>query len=118
MTIRRPIPSHPRSSTNQDDWDRWYNIISRTSSHLVDFDVTLNPASVAGATSAEQTFTVNGLGVNDIPLAVIKPTATAGVGIVGFRVTAANTLGITFMNATAGAIDPPSETYKIVVIRQ
>lgn len=118
MTIRRPIPSHPIGSTNQDDWDRWYNIISRTSSHIVDFEVTLDPAAVAASTTAEQTFTVTGLGINDIPIALIKPSATAGVGIVGLRVSAANTLAVTFVNATAGPIDPPSEKYRLVVIRQ
>jgi hypothetical protein len=77
---------------------------------------TLNPASVAAATSAEQTFTVNGLAVGDI-VYVTKPTATAGVGIVGARVSAANTLAITFMNATAGALDPGSEVYTVTVLR-
>lgn len=76
---------------------------------------TLNPASVAAATSAEQTFTVTGLAVGDIVLAVNKPTATAGVGIVNARVSAANTLALTFVNATAGAVDPASESYEIVV---
>lgn len=118
MAIRRPVPSHPINSTNKDDWDRWYNIISRTSSYLADFEITINPTSVAANTTAEQTFTVTGLGVNDIPLALIKPTATAGLGIVGIRVSAANTLAVTFINATALGIDPPSETYKLVVIRQ
>lgn len=118
MTIRRPVPSHPINSTNQDDWDRWYNTISRTSSHIVDFEVVLNPAAVAANTTAEQTFTVTGLGLNDIPLALIKPSATAGLGVVGIRVSAINTLAVTFINATAGVIDPPSETYRLVVIRQ
>lgn len=118
MTIRRPVPSHPIHSDNKDEWDRWYNIISRNSIHIVDFDLTINPAIVAANTTAEQTFTVTGLSINDIPLTLIKPTTTAGLGIVGIRVSAANTLAITFINATALGIDPPSETYKLVVIRQ
>jgi hypothetical protein len=118
MSIKRPVPSHPINSTNKDEWDRWHNIISQASVHIVDFDVVINPASIAANTTAEQTFTVNGLGVNDIPLTLIKPTATAGVGIVGLRTSAVNTLAVTFVNATAGPIDPPSETYKLVVIRQ
>lgn len=116
--MRRPIPSHPINSTDKDEWDRWHNLISRTSSHLFDFDATIDPSLIAANTTVEQSFTVAGLGSSDIPLAVIKPTATAGVGIVGFRVISANTLGITFINATGGGIDPPSETYKLVVIRQ
>lgn len=77
---------------------------------------TINPASVAAATSAEQTFTIPGLKVGDA-VHVNKPTATAGVGIVNARVSAADTLAITFMNATAGAVDPASETYTIVYLR-
>jgi hypothetical protein len=80
------------------------------------YSPTINPASVASATSAEQTFTVTGLLVGDIPV-VVKPTATAGVGIVNARVSAADTLAVTFMNATAGAVDPASETYTVLVFR-
>ncbi len=79
---------------------------------------TISPAQVANATSAEQTFTINGLLVSDF-VAVMKPTSQAGLGIVGARVTAANTLGITFMNATAAPITPTaSEVYVIKVTRQ
>jgi hypothetical protein len=78
------------------------------------YTVSINPASIAAATSAEQTFTVTGLEVGDIVVAVNKPTATAGVGIVNMRVSAANTLALTFMNATAGAVDPAAENYEIV----
>lgn len=84
---------------------------------LVQYSATLNPASVASATSAEQTFTVSGLTTSDVIIAVSKPTATAGVGIVNARVSAADTLALTFMNATAGAVDPASETYTIVALR-
>ncbi|NBV79044.1 MAG: hypothetical protein EBR62_04180 [Verrucomicrobia bacterium] len=71
---------------------------------------TFDPASVAAATSAEQTVTVNGLKVGDV-VVLSKPTATAGVGIVNCRVSAANTLAVTFVNATASPVDPASETY-------
>lgn len=80
------------------------------------YTATIDPASVAAATSAEQTFTVTGLTTAD-KVVVIKPSATAGVGIVGARVSAANTLAITFMNATAAPVDPPSESYTILAFR-
>lgn len=80
------------------------------------YTATIDPASVAAATSAEQTFTVTGLATTD-KVIVSKPTATAGVGIVNARVSAANTLALTFMNATAGAIDPASESYTIMAFR-
>lgn len=81
------------------------------------YDVTISPASVAKNISAEQTFTVAGLQTGDL-VVVNKPTSQAGLGITGTRVTAANTLGITFMNATATAIVPTaSESYKVVAIK-
>ena len=80
------------------------------------YTFTFDPAAVAAATSAEQTVTVTGLLAGDVVLSVIKPTATAGVGIVGARVSAANTLAVTFMNATAGSLDPTSETWGVVVM--
>lgn len=77
---------------------------------------TINPASVAAATTAEQTFTVAGLKLNDI-VYVTKPTVTAGLGIAGARVSAADTLAIAFVNATASPIDAASETYTVTVLR-
>lgn len=77
---------------------------------------TINPASIATATSVEQTFTVTGLTTAD-KVVVIKPTCTTGVGIVNARVSAADTLALTFMNATAGAVDPASEVYTVLAFR-
>lgn len=82
------------------------------------FSQALSPAQVAINTTAEQTFTVTGLEVGDTVIAVNKPTAQAGLGIVGFRVSAANTLAITFANVTGTAITPTaSEVYKIVAAK-
>ena len=79
--------------------------------------VTLSPASVAINTTAEQTFTVNGLLTGDF-VSCNKPTAQAGLGIVGCRVSAANTLAITFSNNTAASITPTAaQVYLILVTR-
>ena len=75
-------------------------------------DITLDAASVAANTSAEQTFTVTGLDT-DMFVSVNKSDLDAGLGVVNARVSAANTLALTFMNSTAGAIDAASETYKL-----
>jgi hypothetical protein len=81
------------------------------------FTVTLSPASVANATSAEQTFTMTGLLTTDF-VYVNKPTAQAGLGIAGARVSAANTLAITFGNFTGATITPTaSEVYVVNVVR-
>ena len=80
---------------------------------------TLSPAEVAAATSAEQTFTVKGLRLTtDMIVGVSKPTAQAGLGIAGWRISANDTLAITFDNATAAAITPTaSQDYLILVAR-
>lgn len=80
---------------------------------------TLSPAQVNANTTAEQTFTVPGLRLTtDFITAVSKPTAQAGLGIVGWRVTADDTLGITFSNNTGSGITPTaSQVYLVQVAR-
>lgn len=76
----------------------------------------LTPSIVNTITAPEQTFTLNGLLTTDF-VYVMKPTAQAGLGIAGARVSAANTLAITYVNPTAGNITPTAETYTIIVLR-
>ena len=82
------------------------------------FAVQLSPAAVAANTTAEQTFSVTGLNAG-MSVFVNKPTAQAGLGIVGARVTAAGLLAITFCNTTAGALTPTAaETYSVAAVNQ
>jgi hypothetical protein len=76
----------------------------------------LDVASVNANTTAEQTFTVPGLKTGDF-VSVVKPSHSTGLGIVNARVSAADTLALTFMNATGSGIDPAAETYKIFWFR-
>jgi hypothetical protein len=78
--------------------------------------VTFDPASVATITTAEQTTTVRGLKVGDF-VVWQKPTNTAGVGVVNARVSATDTLALTFVNPTAGGVDAASETWSFLVFR-
>lgn len=79
---------------------------------------TLTPAAVEPATSAEQTFSVKGLITTDV-VRVQKPTAQAGIGIVGSRVSANDVLAVTFMNATAATVTPTAaQVYIVEVTRQ
>lgn len=83
---------------------------------LARYNPSLSPAIVAANTTAEQTFTVNGLAVGDVVISVNKPTAQAGLGIVGARVSGLNTLAITFSNNTAAGITPTAaETYQVLI---
>ena len=79
--------------------------------------VAFTPSAVGANTTAEQTFTVQGLIVGD-EVQATKPTVQAGLGIVNVRVSAANTLAITFSNNTGGGITPTAgETYVVAVNR-
>jgi hypothetical protein len=84
---------------------------------LVTITRTLNPVSVANATCAEQDFTVTGVLLGDVVLAFSKPTTTAGLGIAGVRVKAADTISVNFVNPTASPIDPGAELYTLTVLR-
>ena len=83
---------------------------------IVVYAAALTPASVAAATTAEQVFTVTGLATTD-KVFVNKPSLNAGVGIANARVSAVDTLAITYVNATAAAVVPTAETYLVVAIR-
>lgn len=78
--------------------------------------VTFDPAAVATITTAEQSLTIVGLKVGDF-VYWQKPTNTAGVGVVNCRVSAADTLQITFVNPTAGSVNAASETWQFLVFR-
>lgn len=96
-----------------------------TFQHLKVLNVVLSPAQVSANTAAEQTFTVTGLLMadslqpGDQILMITKPTnAPAGVFPTTWRVSAADTLAITFANVTGGPLTPTAlETYQIVVFR-
>jgi hypothetical protein len=80
------------------------------------YSQTITPASVAAATVAEQTFTVTGLSTAD--KVVVNHAATGNAtGIGGFRVSAANTIAIQYINPTAGALVPGAGTYTILAFR-
>lgn len=78
----------------------------------------LTPAAVGATTAAEQTFNVPGLQVGDQVSAIeLQAAWTSLTSIVGARVTAANTLGISFANGTGGSLTPPAGTYLLEVNR-
>jgi hypothetical protein len=77
---------------------------------------TLNVGQVNANSTSEQTFTVKGLRVTDF-VELNKPTHTSGIAIGNCRVSAADTLAVTFQNITGGNITPGSEVYQLWVER-
>lgn len=71
--------------------------------------VTFSAAAVGAVTISEQSVTVSGVTVNDIVLAILQGAPTANVGNMGSsRVTSTNTVGLRFINPTAGSLTPPA----------
>lgn len=99
-----------------EELDRWFNRVADLMKRFEVVSTTLDPTSVPANDTDEQAFTVSGLNASDIIVEVIKPTETAGIGIVNARISAVDTVAITFINTTAGAIDPPSEIYNILIL--
>ena len=80
------------------------------------YSQTFTPASVGAATVAEQTFTVTGLTTAD--KVIVNPAAISNaIGIVGARVSAADTLAVRFVNPTAGSLTPTAGTWTILAFR-
>jgi hypothetical protein len=100
-----------------------FSMISGNIQALGVLAVTINPASVAANTTAEQTFTVPGLRVGDLVWVNTPAVGTgaeqlnAGLGVCGARVSAADTLALRFNNNTAGALDAGTSTYSVLVVR-
>jgi hypothetical protein len=57
------------------------------------------------------------LRVGDSIISVIKPTLSAGLGVLQGRVSSDDTLAVTFVNTTASAIDAQEEQYSIIYIK-
>lgn len=117
--LRKPV-----SQVSRYDWPgiksnalRWLDTLRGFSVDVRREDVTVNVASVAANTTVEQTFTVTGLKVNDVVISVAKPTLSAGLGVLQGRASADDTLAIQFINTTGSAIDPASEVYELVFIK-
>lgn len=78
--------------------------------------LSLTPASVATIVAAKQTFTVSGLLTTDHVIPLSNPITNA-VAITTAEVSAADTLRVTFVNPTAGALTPTAGVYTFLVIR-
>ena len=91
----------------------YFSTMSNSQKALI-FSTPLVPVSVAANTTAEQVFVlpVTGISLTDF-LSVNKPTAQAGLGIVGVRVAAVDQIAITYANTTAAPIVPTTEIYLV-----
>ena len=87
-------------------------------SNVFEVQSSIAPVAVAANTTAEQTVAVPGVLATDLVLGISKPTAQAGLGIVGMRVPSAGNIAITYVNDTAGSLTPTSEANNFLIYRR
>lgn len=78
--------------------------------------VTANLGSVATVVTEEETFTVVGVKVGDFVM-VSKSTHKAGYGVCSARVSADDTVAVTIVNPTGGAVDDDADTLTVAWFR-
>jgi len=84
-------------------------------SYSVQRDVTVDITSVPAGSVQEESFTVKGLDT-DMVVVVNKQSRDSGLYVLEARVSAADTLAVTFWNPTGAAIDPASQTLRVVAL--
>lgn len=77
---------------------------------------TLNPANVTAGSVATETFTVTGLRLNQMIPVVHAPSLEAGLTLISSRITADDTLELTFQNNTGGDLNPASQAFEIICL--
>lgn len=88
---------------------------------LFSINFTKTWAPVTAATQEEQTVTIPGIRLaTDVAIgAISKPVLQAGIIPTGFRVSADDTITVSFFNNTGGNITPTAnEVYKIHIARR
>lgn len=83
--------------------------------NIATYSPSLTPVAVPAQSASDQAFTVAGLATND--KVIVNPPDQTQASLIMGRVTAANTITLTFTNPTAGSVTPAAGTYEIVAIR-
>ena len=90
---------------------------SKLSEYIMKLDAVVSSAAAIAANSTDELqVTVTGLKTGDVVM-VNKPSLQQGLAVGSARVSANDTLKITFINTTGAAITPANETYKVIAIR-
>lgn len=112
------IPSSAPSDIDGDrfanHWRIWFASLFKAQPFHSSF--TLDPASIAANTTAEETVTVVGL-TTDMRCFVTKPSHTSGLVVGDAYVSAKDTLKIRLGNVTTGAVNAGSETWTVTAWR-
>jgi hypothetical protein len=85
-----------------------------TFSEVKEYTATIDPSAVSADSVASEEFTVTGLLENDV---VVVNAGADDIGIGNVRVSADDTLKVTFINPTSSQIDPASSDWSIIAFR-
>lgn len=113
------IAPPPRGIPNKADqwaWEVWFKQIADNLPKVRFFTIALDLPSVAANTVAEATVTVTGLTTSDIVF--VNAAHQANLAVASARVTAADTLGLSLVNPTGGALDYGSVTFNLIAVRK
>ncbi len=92
--------------------------LDATSNLLIYQSIQSPTATTNAVSSASQNFTITGIATTDTVISVVKPTIQANLGIVGWRVTSANTVSVSFGNFSTSTITPSAtEVYSVPIYR-
>lgn len=95
----------------------WFRAIPPLIPRVTKISVSLDIASVAANTAARQSFTVEGISVDD-SIFINSPSLPAGLEMLaGYRVTAEDTVEIPFWNTTGSPVDPGALNFVIWAFR-
>lgn len=94
----------------------WLSQVQLVFPKINTYEESIDLASINATTYSTQTFTVTGLDTNDI-ITVNPPALTAGLYLISYRVSAADTLSMVFYNSTGAPINEAAGTYKIMACR-
>jgi len=72
-------------------------------------------ANIAAGTILAHTFTAPGAKTDNSMVFITMPSLETNLGIVGARVSAANTIEVRIFNPTAGAINPASQEIRWMI---
>lgn len=123
MSATKPIPPPPLNSTNKDDWDRWYTLVSNitipqtTGLSVVTFSgvrpVLVNNTA-ANSYGPSQTIAVPGILTTDTPVAFNVNTAASsgGLVIVNMTIPSDGSFKADFLNTTEALL--PGGLYGVV----
>lgn len=79
--------------------------------------VSVNPAEIAAAASAETDVTISGAAAGDIVIVNIPASLEAGLVLSGARVKEANTVSIRLSNISAEAVNGAARDWSYVILR-